>query len=134
VTEQDERRASVRRLPVPITLPSGRVGRGHLLPDLALVQPSEFIRVPGGRRVRHGMIAYVAADVDAAEMLARWERDVGPVVDRPAALVRLQAYVAEVARLKLGNVVELEYLAEGGLRLKKLSDTPPGGFRPKLPQ
>jgi hypothetical protein len=119
---------------VPITLPNGRVGRGHLFPDLAPVQPSQFIRVPGGQRVRHGMIAFVGADVDAAEMLARWERDLGPVPDRPAALTRLQAYVAEVARLKLGNVVELEFLAGGGLRLSKLSDTPPGGFRPNLPK
>ena len=133
--EPIETRHTTRKLPFPITLPSGRVGRGHLLPDLFFAgEPSGFVRVPGGKRVKYGMIGFVGQEIGVADMLERWEREVGPVTDREAARVLLLAYVDAIAALKLGNVVSVEYSAGGVLRLKKISEAPPGGFRPKLPK
>lgn len=127
--------ATVRKLAVPIALPTGRVGRGHLVPDLlATDQPRNFIRVTGGRRVKYGMIAFVGIELGAADLLARWEREVGPVSDRAAGLKSLAAYLLEVSRLRLGNVVAAEYSSEGLPRLRKLRDTPPAMAGPKPPE
>src|SRR5512134_3666918 len=134
LTRMAEGWTSVRKLPFPISMPSGRVGRGHLLPDLSLVgKPKDFVRVPGGRRVRYGMLGFVGSGVSALDMLERWAREVGPVADQGEALARLRAYVDEVARLKIGNVVEIEYSQQGMPRLTKVSDTPPVQFKPRLP-
>lgn len=127
--------ATVRKLPFPITLPGGRVGSGHLVPDLSpFAGPRGFIRVPGGRRVKYGMIGFVGTDVGVADMLERWEGEIGPVGNRQAALECLEAYVVEVARFKLGNVVEVDYSDEGIPRLRKLRDAPPGARGPDLPE
>lgn len=133
MTRKVEGAATIRRLPIPITLPAGRVGRGHLVPDLSSDAPRGFIRVPGGRRVRYGMVAFVGAAVAPADLLHRWEHEVGPLANRKLAMRRLQGYLAEIARLKLGNIVEVDYSFGGIPRLKKLRDTPPSEVTP-LPE
>jgi hypothetical protein len=90
--------------------------------------------VPGRQRARFGIVAYLGTDVTAADMLVRWEREVGPVADRDHALVRLEAYVASIGELRIGNVVEVAYSDAGLPELRKLQDTPPSERRPPLPE
>lgn len=117
--------SSTRRVLVPITWPQGRVGRGHLLPDIRLHPRTAFVRLPGGRAVSHGMVAFVGASVTAIDMLRRWESAVGPVGEREAALDQLEGYVRWVADQKLGSVFEAAYDSAGLLNARKVSDSAP---------
>ena len=117
--------SSTRRVLVPIAWPKGIVGRGHLLPDLRAHHRTAFVRVPGGRPVPHGMVAYVGSSVTAADMLARWESSVGPVAKRDVALDDLEAYVRWVSGQKIGSVFEAVYDTNGMLTPRKISDSAP---------
>lgn len=115
---------------VPITWPKGKVGRGHLLPDLRSSDRTAFVRVPGGRTASHGMVAFVGNSVTAVDMLERWESTVGQVADREAALDHLEGYVRWVASQPLGSVFEAHYDRMGLLVASKISNAPPKVSRP----
>jgi hypothetical protein len=78
------------------------------------------------------MVAYLGTDVTAADLLSRWQREVGPVAERDDALARLEAYVASIEEFRIGNVLEVAYSAAGLPELRKLRDSPPSdtGARP----
>ena len=105
--------------------PSGKVGRGHLLPDVRSDSPRRFVGVPGGRSVSHGVVAFTGDSVTAQDMLERLETSVGPVADRESALYRLDHYVQWLSGLRLGSVFEAAYDEEGVLAARKVSDLPP---------
>lgn len=114
--------SSTRRVLVPIVWPEGKVGRGHLLPDLRLHERTSFVRVPGGRSVTHGMVAFVGTAVMAADMLDRWESSVGKIEERGAALDQLEGYVRWLAEQRLGRIFEAAYDTNGLLVAKSVSD------------
>ena len=116
---------STKRLLFPIAWPAGKVGRGHLLPDLRARERSAFARVPGGRPASHGMVGFVGTAVTAADMLARWEATVGQVADRARTLDELEAYVQWLAQQRLGTVFEASYDRGGLLVARKVGDHPP---------
>jgi hypothetical protein len=107
---------------VPIVWPEGKVGRGHLLPDVRPHERNSFVRVPGGRSVAHGMVAFVGTSVTAADRLARWESTIGRVEEREAALDQLEGYVRWLDEQRLGSIFEAEYDRGGVLVAKKVSD------------
>ena len=117
--------SSTRRVLVPMAWPSGKVGRGHLLPDVRGGSPRRFVRVPGGRSVSHGVVAFTGDSVTAEDMLERLESSEGPVADRETALHRLGQYVQWLSDLRLGSVFEAAYDEDGLLAARKVSDSPP---------
>jgi len=80
------------------------------------------------------MLAHVGLEVTVEDLLARWERDVGAVSDREAALVWLREFVAGLDRLKIGNLVEIQYVTGRGPELHKVHDAPPTEGIVPLPQ
>lgn len=111
-----------KRVLVPVTWPAGRVGRGHLLPDLRQHEPRTFVRVPGGRPASHGMVAFVGEPVSAGDMLARWEATLGPLGDRQRAVDELEAYVVWVARQPLGAIFAASYERGDVMVVQKVAD------------
>ena len=110
---------------VPIGWPEGKVGRGHLLPDLRRHERTSFVRVPGGRSVTHGMVAFVGTEVTAADMVERWESTVAPLEDPASALDQLEGYVRWLAGQRLGSIFEATYDTNGLLVARKISDRVP---------
>jgi hypothetical protein len=117
--------SSTKRILFPITWPAGKVGRGHLLPDLRARQRTAFACVPGGRPASHGMVGFVGTAVTAVDMLVRWEASVGQVEDRERTLDELEGYVRWVAQQRLGTVFEASYDSGGLLVARKVGDQPP---------
>lgn len=83
------------------------------------------MRVPGGRPVRYGMVAFVGKEVTAVAMLERWEDCLGPVDERTGALDRLEGYVRWTAAQRLGSVFEAAYDPSGVLVARKVADSLP---------
>ena len=83
------------------------------------------MRVPGGRDVSHGMVAFVGEAVTASDMLNRWESTIGRLDDRESALDHLEGYVRWIAGQKLGSVFEAGYDGGGRLVARKVSDMVP---------
>src|SRR4029453_16547252 len=127
---------ATRHLPVPIHMPEGKVGRGHLLPELrSLAKPARgFVRVPGGKTVEYGMVAFLGSILTPEDMLKRWEAEVGAVDDRHTALATLSRYVAALADLRIGNVVQIRYDELGFADVVKIQNTPPTSRQAPLPQ
>ena len=117
--------SSTKRVLVPITWPIGKVGRGHLLPDLGQHARSGFIRVPGGRAVTHGMVAFVRSSVTAEDMLEKWQTSLGQIAERQQALDLLEGYVRWLSTQQLGSVFEAAYDSNGVLGARKLASSPP---------
>jgi hypothetical protein len=117
--------SSTRRMLVPVAWPTGKVGRGHLVPDLRAHARSSFIRLPGGRTASHGMVAFVGNSVSALDMLERWESSVGKLVGPEEALEELAGYVRWLAAQKLGGVFEAAYDSNGMLVPRKVADSVP---------
>jgi hypothetical protein len=125
-----------RHLPVPISMPTGKIGAGHLLPQLRVVThpAGGFVQVPGGMSVEHGMVAFLGSTVTPDDMVARWESEVGAIEDRNAALATLTAYTRALAHLKIGNVIQARYDGAGFAGLLKIQDGPPPSSSPLLPE
>jgi hypothetical protein len=125
-----------RHLPVPITMPQGAVGRGHLFPELsALSSPAQgFVTLPGGKSVAYGMIAFLGTTITLDQMLERWESEMGVVADREAALATLSLYIGGLASLKVGNVIQARYDESRFVALVKIRDTPPPSSEAQLPE
>jgi len=121
-----------RKLPVPITWPEGRVGAGHLLPQLILTNPNGFLCVPGHRLVEHGVLAHIGEDVDASDILKRWAREVPAPQQHPEFLARLERYIQQLQGFKIGNVLAIRYAPDSSFQLHKVAERP-GTQRAPLP-
>jgi hypothetical protein len=110
---------------VPVTWPAGKVGAGHLLPDLRTRVRRLFVRVPGGKDVPHGMVAFVGTAVTAEDMLEKWESSLGEVAERDKALDQLEGYLRWIATQKLGSVFEAAYDSKGRLAARKIASSLP---------
>lgn len=71
------------------------------------------------------MAETISLEGPVQSMLARWEQEIRPVEDQSSALQRLDAYIAVVSRLRLGNIVRVAYGADGTPPLSKVQDAPP---------
>jgi hypothetical protein len=122
---------SIRRLPVPFDRASRRPGQGHLVPDLGKAESSHFLRLPGLKPFRYGMIAFLGEPVHANEVIERWEASAPLPVSREAAFEAITTYFQQLMEFKVGNLVEITH-GPGGFILTKIADTPhfPG---PSLP-
>ncbi len=114
-----------RRLLVPIDWQTGKVGRGFLLPDLRPAQRAAFVRIPGGRQMSHGMVAFVRPAVTAGDLLARWKKTVAVVEGDERALDELEGYVRWVAQQPLGAIFQASYDSRGTLSANKVANGPP---------
>ena len=101
------------------------------MPDLGKVQSSNFLRLPGLKPFRYGMIAFLGEPVHADEVLQRWEES-GPLpMSREAALQAINMYFEQLMNFKVGNIVAITH-GPGRFLLAKVAETPhfPG---PSLP-
>lgn len=126
----NEMSSSTRRVLVPIAWPTGKVSRGHLLPDLRSRTRTSFVRVPGGREVSHGMVAFVGKPVSARDMFSRWESSVGDIAQPQEALDLLEGYVRWASTQKLGSVFEAAYDSRGMLVARKVANSFPTSKSP----
>ncbi len=100
-----------------------RIGRGHLVPDLAASSGGGFLRLPGLKRVSFGMIGFLGPPVTTAEILERWrESGTVPLPDEEAAGA-IDGYLRQVQAFKVGMIVEISY-GPGGFVLTMVARTP----------
>ena len=83
------------------------------------------MRVPGGREVSHGMVAFVGESVTARDMLDRWESNIGKLAQPDDALDLLEGYVRWASTQKLGCVFEAVYDSTGMLVARKVANSIP---------
>jgi hypothetical protein len=105
---------SIRKLPVRIDEKKHKPYRSeYLIPRLDGVTEPGFISIKNGRTVQIGTMVFVGSEVTPEMLLERFcERNPAPL-DTALALRRLSAFVEALHAFKIGNVLAVDYSAEG---------------------
>jgi hypothetical protein len=103
-----------RKLPRNTTKAGAKNLRGeYLLPQLSGDAPSGFLGMRTGRTFASGYIVYLGRDLTPEMILDEFCEYNTPPRDLDLARDRLGAYVAELQECKVGNLLSINYTADG---------------------
>ncbi len=123
-----------KKLPVAISLPSGRIrGSDFLVPQVTPGGEVQFIGIRSGRPASHGVIVYTGAAVTASDIMERAAKKVD-FSHSEESLLLLNRYLDALQGFRIGNVLTIRSVPTEGFRLEKVAERPPPFTPPpKLP-
>lgn len=125
--------SSTKKLPVAISLPSGRSkGSEFLIPDPAGAEG--FISLKTGRRVPYGLLVYTGTEITALELFDRAAEQSIVQADNEQFRRSIEIYVDVLQDFRIGNVLRAAGSGRETVALEKVADRPPPeSAHPRLP-
>ena len=125
---------SIRKFPVGISDHS-RISKGgeFVIPDPSAKPGSSFIGLKSGKPWPYGAVSMIGRSITASDVLDRASDKVQTLIKTSDTASRITDYLDQLQQFKVGNVLTVEYDAQGGFVLK-LVRTRPGIQGPKLPK
>jgi hypothetical protein len=124
-----------RRLLVSLTFGSFKcTSNEFLIPFLKIEERiNGFLGIKSGKIFTYGAVSFIGKEISASDILRRIDASKVKTMDLSTALRVLNSYLEKLQAFKIGNVLEIEYLPNGDLRMIKVAERPPSEKGPKLP-
>ncbi len=90
---------------------------------------NQFEEIETGKRHDIGYLVYTGKELSADNVAKQWTVE----VLQSDALRLIDSYLSEIAKFKVGNVVAIERVGDGQVRLRLVAQTPKSKAGPKLP-
>jgi hypothetical protein len=128
----------IRTKKLPVSLSFGEFksnSNEFLIPVLKSEErnPSGFMGIKSGKRFPFGALSFLGKAISASDILGKIGATRMKSLDMSAAISDLNSYLEKLQAFKIGNVLEIEYLSNGDIRLIKVAERPPSEKGPKLP-
>jgi len=96
----------------------------------ALDGSAQFEEIGTGKRHDMGYLVYTGKELSPDDVAKKCT-----VEDSPSDALRrlIDSYLSAVAKFKVGNVVAIDYIADGQVRLRLISQMPKSKAGPRLP-
>lgn len=92
-----------------------------------------FMGIKSGNRFPFGALSFVGKPVSASNILNKLAFLKQDSSDLERYEQYLQEYLEKLQNFKIGNILEIQYMPNGGIMLTKLAERPPIKNIPKIP-
>lgn len=87
--------------------------------------PTGFMGIKTGKSFPYGALSFLGKEISTPEILDKLKSCKTQIWDAPAVVKILNRYLEKLQEFRIGNILEIEYLMEGDIRLIKIAERPP---------
>ncbi len=100
-------RVTTKKLPVPWSERTKKKMRGHMIPNVLGQDVATFVNLESLETERTGMLVYLGVEIGADEIEAKIRKKIPEFRLTADKRATLEAYLSELQRFRIGNVVEM---------------------------
>lgn len=100
-------RVTTKKLPVPWSELTKKKKRGHMIPNILVQDVATFVNLDSLETEHTGMLVYLGVEVGADEIEEKIRKKSPGFLLTADKRATLEAYLSELQRFRIGNVVEM---------------------------